>query len=36
MYAASEAGQRAAEQAGYAPLPSTLRIRVTQAIATLR
>jgi phosphate transport system substrate-binding protein len=36
VYAASEAGQKAAEQAGYAPLPDSLRTRVTQAITTLR
>jgi phosphate transport system substrate-binding protein len=36
VYAASEAGQRAAEQAGYAPLPDSLRTRVTQVITALR
>ncbi|WP_433790511.1 phosphate ABC transporter substrate-binding protein PstS [Actinoplanes sp. CA-252034] len=34
-YAAGAPGQRAAEQAGYAPLPSALRVRVAEAIATL-
>ncbi|MEU4619854.1 phosphate ABC transporter substrate-binding protein PstS [Actinoplanes sp. NPDC023801] len=36
IYAASEAGQAAAERAGYAALPETLRNRVAQAIAGLR
>ncbi|GIE36072.1 phosphate-binding protein PstS [Actinoplanes italicus] len=36
VYAASEAGQQAAERAGYAPLPASLRAQVTQAIANLR
>jgi phosphate transport system substrate-binding protein len=36
IYAASEAGQEAAERAGYAPLPNSLRTRVSQAIAALR
>ncbi len=35
-YAAGVSGQRAAEQAGYAPLPETLRTRVAQAVAALR
>ncbi|GIF36718.1 phosphate ABC transporter substrate-binding protein PstS [Actinoplanes xinjiangensis] len=34
-YAAGRAGQQAAEQAGYAPLPPALQTQVTQAIATL-
>lgn len=35
-YAASRAGQTAAEQAGYAPLPDALREQVAQSIAALR
>ncbi|MFC4071147.1 phosphate ABC transporter substrate-binding protein PstS [Actinoplanes subglobosus] len=36
VYAAGEPGQRAAEQAGYAPLPESLRNQVVRALATLR
>jgi phosphate transport system substrate-binding protein len=35
-YAAGPAGQQAAEQSGYAPLPGSLQTRVTQTLATLR
>ncbi|MEU8660102.1 phosphate ABC transporter substrate-binding protein PstS [Actinoplanes philippinensis] len=35
-YAAGEPGQRAAGQAGYAPLPEALRGRMSEAIADLR
>ncbi|BEL02135.1 phosphate ABC transporter substrate-binding protein PstS [Actinoplanes sichuanensis] len=35
-YAAGESGQKAAEQAGYAPLPPELQTRVTAALAALR
>ncbi|MDI6101025.1 phosphate ABC transporter substrate-binding protein PstS [Actinoplanes sp. NEAU-A12] len=35
-YAAGVAGQEAAERAGYAPLPDTLRDQVARSIATLR
>lgn len=36
VYAAGESGQRAAEQAGYAPLPPALQARVTATLSTLR
>lgn len=35
-YAASDAGQRAVERAGHAPLPASLRSRVAQALASSR